>query len=63
MVITVNVASLGLISLIVLAVITFNKINAKLQDKIMYEVSDENGGMTINDTDHNSKNCKLLPVE
>ena len=63
MVITVNVASLGLISLIVLAVITFNKINAKLQDKIMYEVSDENGGMTINDTDNNSKNCKLLPVE
>ena len=63
MVITVNVASLGLISLIVLAVITFNKINAKLQDKIMYEVSDENWGMTINDTDNNSKNCKLLPVE
>ena len=63
MVITVNVASLGLISLIVLAVITFNKINTKLQDKIMYEVSDENGGMTINDTDNNSKNCKLLPVE
>ena len=63
MVITVNIASLGLISLIVLAVITFNKINTKLQDKIMYEVSDENGGMTINDTDNNSKNCKLLPVE
>ena len=29
----------------------------------MYEVSDENGEMTINDTDNNSKNCKLLPVE
>ena len=28
----------------------------------MYEVTDE-WGMTINDTDSNSKNCKLLPME
>ena len=61
MMITVNVASLGLISLIVLAVITFNQINRKLHEKIIYDVSDED--KTINETDINSQKCKLLSSE